>query len=140
MGSATMKYLFYVLFMYALLVSIVYIANVFIGLFRGQSSLYDSMTIMIFISSCLSICLSIFLGMKIKLLSSIVFFICLIVVSYNDLVVNAIFHSDNEGRELFINMAFFILGYILPAVGVAVGARLLMLSRHGKAEMNDPAQ
>jgi hypothetical protein len=78
--------------------------------------------------------------MQTKLLSSIVFFVCLIIVSYNDLVVNAIFHSNNEGRELFINMAFFIAGYILPVVGIVVGARLLMQSQHGKAEMNDPAQ
>ncbi len=130
---ATMKYLFYTLFIYALLVSLAYMANVAIGIFSGQGSLYSSLTIIIFIFSCISICFSIFLGMKIKILSSIVFFICLIVTSYNDLVVNAIFHSDNEGRELFINMAFFLFGYILPAVGIVVGARLLILSQYDKA-------
>lgn len=133
MGNATMKYLFYTLFIYALLVALAYMFNVAIGVFSGQGSLYSSINIIIFMLSCMTICFSVFLRMKVKILSSIVFFICLIVTSYKDLVVNAIFHSDNEGRELFINVAFFLFGYILSAVGIVVGARLLMLSQYGKA-------
>jgi hypothetical protein len=114
--------------------------NLVIAIFKGEGSLYSGIDIIIFILSCVVILISVFLGIRAKIYASILFFSFLIITSYNDVVANAIFHSENEGRELFINMAFFMLGYILPAVGIVVGARLLMLSQRGKAEVNDPAQ
>lgn len=135
-----MKYLFHALFACAILISCAYVTNLVIAIFNGEGSLYSGIPIIIFILSCFVIFISVFLGIKAKIYSSILFFSCLIITSYNDVVVNAIFHSDNEGQELFINMAFFMLGYILPAAGIVVGARLLMLSQRGKAEVNDPAQ
>lgn len=133
LGIATMKYLFYALFVCAILISCAYMTNVVIAILNEEGSLYGGISIILFILSCIVIFISVFLGIKAKIYSSILFFSFLMITSYNDLVANAIFHSDNEGRELFINMAFFILGYILPAVGIVVGVRLLILPQHGKA-------
>lgn len=131
-GGAKIHCLFYALFVYALLVSLAYLATVIIGALSGQGSLYSSVTIVIFIISCIGIIISVFFEIRLKITSSIVFFIFLIDASYRDPLVNAIFRSDNEGWKLLINLAFFLLGYILPALGVVVGARLLMLSQYGK--------
>ncbi len=131
------KYLFYTFFVYSILFALAYMFNVIVGTLSGQGSLYCSAKIMIFIFSCVAICASLFLRLKIKILCSIVFFISFLSTSYNDIVVNSIFYSDNEGREFFINMAFFLLGYILPVVGILVGVRLLMLSQHSKSPTED---
>ena len=135
-----MKFLFYAFYVYALLVSLAYSANVIFGIIIGQASLYSRIGVALFIFSCVLVCLSIFYSMSMKLVCSMAFFICFVVVNYNDYVVNALFHSDNEGVKLFINVTFFILGYIVPAVGVVVSARLLMLLQHSRGEANDQAE
>ena len=68
-----------------------------------------------------------------KVISVIIFFIAYIFASYYDLTVSAIFHSNNEGRVLFVNIVFFLIGYILPIVGIIVSALFLILSQRGKA-------
>ncbi len=132
-----MKYLFYIFFVYSILFALAYMLNVIVGTLSGQGSLYSSAKIMIFIFSCVAMCASLFLRLKMKILCSIVFFISFLSTSYNDIAVNSIFYSDNEGRELVINMAFFLLGYILPVAGIVVGVRLLMLSQHSKSPTED---
>ena len=123
-GRCSMKCLFDIFYYSALLVALFYLTNVGVGVFSGDTTIYSGVAIIIFIVSCFTICISVFFGAIVKIVSSVAFFSSFIAVSFNDIFVNAIFHSDNEGRHLYANIAFFVIGYILPLVGIVVSARM----------------
>lgn len=120
-----MNWIYRISYFCSLIVAVLHCSSVVVGLAKGQIALYEDWISMAFLISCGLLISTIFLSLKYRALTLVLFSLFLLIISYRDLLRGVIIQNNGSFSGLFIDIAIIVVVFVIP-IGALIGGGWLM--------------